>query len=115
MQQENICGGVVGNVIATYYTQNDRNLLFKRKRGFVLHQTVCQSNAGFNNARYATLNCKIFVLLLNNNNNYINNDDDNNNANNNNNNNNNNNKEFFDVMDTRAEIGIYATEGILFS
>lgn len=25
------------------------------------------------------------------------------------------NKEFFDVMDTRTEIGIYATEGILFS
>ena len=110
MQQEDKCGGVVGNVIATYYTQNDRNLLFKRKHGFVLHQTVCQSNAGFNNAKYATLHCKIFVLLLNNNNNnYINNDDDNNN------NNNYNNEEFFDVMDTRTEIGIYATEGILLS
>ena len=87
-----------------------KNLLFKRKHGFVLHQTVCQSNAGFNNARYATLHCKIFVLLLNNNNNnYINNDDDNNN------NNYYNNEEFFDVMDTRTEIGIYATEGILLS
>ena len=110
MQQENISEGVVGNVTATYYTQNDRKLLFKRKHWFVLHPTVCQSNAGFNNARYATLHCKIFVLLLNNNNNnYINNDDDNNN------NNNYNNEEFFDVMDTRTEIGIYATEGILFS
>lgn len=85
-----------------------KNLYFKRKHGFVLHQTVCQSNAGFKNARYATLHCKIFVLLLNNNNNYINNDDDNNADNNYN-------KEFFDVMDTRTEIGIYATEDILFS